>query len=98
DKLVTGVQTCALPISPDKMGFPPVAGTSRAPENQEAPRVQPAGLPVEIWSGKRGSNSRPVPWQGTALPTELFPHLSNQGTRNCRSEERRVGKDRRAQG
>ena len=27
-----------------------------------------------IWSGKRGSNSRPRPWQGRALPTELFPH------------------------
>ncbi len=25
------------------------------------------------WSGKRGSNSRPRPWQGRALPTELFP-------------------------
>ena len=27
-------------------------------------------------SGKRDSNSRPQPWQGCALPTELFPHLS----------------------
>ena len=27
------------------------------------------------WSGKPGSNRRPVPWQGTALPTELFPRL-----------------------
>ena len=26
-------------------------------------------------SGKRGSNSRPQPWQGCALPTELFPHI-----------------------
>ena len=25
-------------------------------------------------SGKRDSNSRPQPWQGCALPTELFPH------------------------
>ena len=24
-------------------------------------------------SGKRGSNSRPQPWKGCALPTELFP-------------------------
>ena len=33
-----------------------------------------AGLPfLRIWSGKRGSNSRPQPWQGCALPTELFP-------------------------
>ena len=29
-----------------------------------------------IWSGKRVSNSRPQPWQGCALPTELFPHDS----------------------
>ena len=28
-----------------------------------------------MWSGKRDSNSRPQPWQGCALPTELFPHL-----------------------
>ena len=26
-----------------------------------------------LWSGKRVSNSRPQPWQGCALPTELFP-------------------------
>ena len=29
------------------------------------------------WSGKRDSNSRPRPWQGRALPTELFPHRNN---------------------
>ena len=29
--------------------------------------------PRKIWSGKRVSNSRPQPWQGCALPTELFP-------------------------
>ena len=26
------------------------------------------------WSGRRGSDSRPPPWQGGALPTELLPH------------------------
>ncbi len=26
-----------------------------------------------IWSGKRDSNPRPLPWQGNALPAELFP-------------------------
>ncbi len=26
------------------------------------------------WSGKRDLNPRPLPWQGNALPTELFPH------------------------
>src|SRR5580704_5459330 len=27
-----------------------------------------------ILSGRRGSNPRPQPWQGCALPTELLPH------------------------
>ena len=27
----------------------------------------------QIWSGRRVSNSRPIPWQGIALPTELLP-------------------------
>ena len=26
------------------------------------------------WSGRRDSDSRPPPWQGGALPTELLPH------------------------
>jgi hypothetical protein len=35
---------------------------------------KPDGFPFDaIWSGKRVSNSRPQPWQGCALPTELFP-------------------------
>ena len=32
-------------------------------------------LQVKQWSGKRVSNSRPQPWQGCALPTELFPQI-----------------------
>src|SRR3990170_5112663 len=28
-------------------------------------------------SGKRDSNPRPQPWQGCALPTELFPRTAN---------------------
>src|SRR5690606_37465919 len=32
-------------------------------------------LPILDWSGKTGSNRRPIPWQGIALPTELFPHI-----------------------
>ena len=39
------------------------------------PRIAiPCGeLTCKIWSGGRGSNSRPSPWQGDALPTELLP-------------------------
>ncbi len=36
--------------------------------------LTPAAADVLNWSGKRDSNSRPRPWQGRALPTELFPH------------------------
>lgn len=28
-----------------------------------------------VWSGRRGSNSRPFPWEGNVLPTELLPRL-----------------------
>ena len=30
---------------------------------------------LKTWSGRRVSNSRPQPWQGCALPTELLPHF-----------------------
>ena len=35
--------------------------------------------PRKKWSGRRGSDSRPPPWQGGALPTELLPHKSAAG-------------------
>ena len=35
-------------------------------------KSSPFGLLFRL-SGKRDSNSRPQPWQGCALPTELFP-------------------------
>ena len=34
----------------------------------------PLGYSAEYWSGLRGSNSLPPPWQGGALPDELNPH------------------------
>ena len=36
-------------------------------------------------SGKRDSNPRPQPWQGCALPTELFPQQ-----KECEEEETRT--------
>ena len=47
---------------------------ARAPffASPERPR-KPKTRKTVNWSGKRGSNSRPQPWQGCALPTELFP-------------------------
>ena len=54
--------------------LPRLEGTTptRSPDKKGKP-----GLPFGIWSGKRGSNSRPQPWQGCALPAELFPHTSD---------------------
>ena len=34
-------------------------------------------ITTPLWSGRRGSNSLPPPWQGGALPDELRPHIGN---------------------
>ena len=38
------------------------------------------------WSGRRDSDSRPQPWQGCALPTELLPHTAHHLVRTKRLE------------
>ncbi len=61
-----------LPISPPGLESGG-ASRSRTEVNGFAIRCM-ATLPTRLfWSGKRDSNSRPRPWQGRALPTELFP-------------------------
>ena len=42
---------------------------------------QPVILTVLKWSGRRGSNSRPLAWKANALPTELLPLVSGGGRR-----------------
>ena len=37
------------------------------------------GYVPDLWSGRRGSNSLPPPWQGGALPDELHPHFGASG-------------------
>src|SRR5438034_10736563 len=37
---------------------------------------------VAMESGKRDSNPRPQPWQGCALPTELFPRAAAKSNRS----------------
>src|SRR3978361_1059792 len=49
-----------------------------APSRTERKREARASLVRRVWSGKRDSNSRPQPWQGCALPTELFPRRSRK--------------------
>src|SRR5437667_12841039 len=52
-------------------------------------RHGPAVRPGE--SGKRDSNPRPQPWQGCALPTELFPRTRVQSNRRTPVWTRRLG-------
>ena len=48
--------------------------------NKKIPKQKVSGFEAvkdispTIWSGLRGSNSLPPPWQGGALPDELNPH------------------------
>ena len=44
-------------------------------------------MPSQKKSGKRDSDPRPQPWQGCALPTELFPHRQFI---KCEEEETRT--------
>gem|GEM_PF-5042819 len=45
----------------------------RAERRRRKAKKSPKALFAMCWSGKTGSNRRPIPWQGIALPTELFP-------------------------
>src|ERR1700745_202496 len=57
-------------------------------------RAAKSALPRGIWSGKRVSNSRPQPWQGCALPTELFPQDSLELYRKSSHRPKRDGDQR----
>ena len=39
-------------------------------------KTPPCRVVFCFWSGRRGSNSLPRPWQGRALPDELRPHVA----------------------
>jgi hypothetical protein len=52
----------------------PLSPTSDRCDRRSKKREALASL-FQNWSGKRVSNSRPQPWQGCALPTELFPRF-----------------------
>jgi hypothetical protein len=47
-------------------------GSYKKPPSKPKKRLKGAVL---IWSGISGSNRRPIPWQGIALPTELIPQF-----------------------
>ena len=45
------------------------------------------------WSGQRGSNSLPPPWQGGALPDELCPRSKNDSNKNRAGCQAPVGEN-----
>jgi hypothetical protein len=59
-------------------GSPIKLRTLRFPGKQKAPRIE--GL--SIWSGRPGSNRRPSPWQGDALPLSHF-RVCRDADSNC---------------
>ena len=75
--LLTAGLVCALAQKPRKLG----------PKTKTVPQW----VRFLFWSGLRGSNPPPPPWQGGALPNELNPHIwclrseSNQRHRDFQS-------------
>ena len=58
------------------------------------PRSASSGL-LENWSGRRGSNPRPRPWQGRALPLSYTRIRKKRGGRRPRRQRQTYGKCRR---
>ena len=65
DRGIKVLQTSALPL-----GYGAVNGNS-----EQSLSTVPL---IKKWSGLRGSNPPPRPWQGRALPNELNPHKVNR--------------------
>src|SRR5699024_12002034 len=86
DRNVTGVQTCALPISSEAVAVAALAGSpgvlaAAAPDGApSAPRARAA------WSGVSGAGS-PV----ELLTTDRARTSSSRSTR-CRDEQRKIGR------
>src|SRR5690606_41128262 len=86
---VTGVQTCALPISPLRSFGPP-----RRPSPRKSPAAPPSFLVFnpDVWP-TLGDKSR-LPYTSPLQIhtfTPILPYVVNASTN--RSEERRVGKE-----
>src|SRR5205823_10733814 len=93
DKLVTGVQTCALPISPFALSTVPQAGRradlsgfSNFGDRSSLIVAAEASLAVEDRVGT------------VVVMADLDPRLDEVRAQRARSEERRVGKECRCRG
>src|SRR5438105_7823102 len=86
DPLVTGVQTCALPIWGNGRLVAWASLAARSPETQALYQW------IQQFSGERAASEA----QATNLPLPLSSFIGRQReTADLRSEERRVGKERR---
>ena len=65
------LQTGALPLGYVTKNLERITGL----EIRKA-TFEPSAVPAKIWSGLRGSNPPPRPWQGRALPNELNPRVA----------------------
>ena len=74
------LQTLALPlgyVTVDSYYY--MRSTQKSPVKPQnilrEPECPHSCVGIQIWSGQRGSNSLPPPWQGGALPDELCPQM-----------------------
>ena len=63
----------SVPTAGRGSGWEPADTTVSAEEHAKKITTQMGG---DLWSGRRGSNSLPRPWQGRALPDELRPQTA----------------------
>ena len=69
----------ALPLPLDLTRFALVeAASSSLPAAHSKKNTPSCRMGYSFWSGRRGSNSLPRPWQGRALPDELRPQTQDR--------------------
>src|SRR5690606_41119612 len=82
---VTGVQTCALPIS-----AAPCAAMASVPKRPIMPRYVRKPMPTRVSSHRLGFETRRM--------RLVMPGIHSRNPAGSRSEERRVGKEGRSRG
>ena len=78
-------------LSPSRLPISPPRRRPSAHPKRERGSGARRSLFAVPQSGKRDSNPRPQPWQGCALPTELFPRTRVQSNRRTPVRTRRLG-------
>src|SRR2546425_6236509 len=90
DKLVTGVQTCALPIYFSRNGPPPSASAGASPRGAKVEEPMSAG-PVTGWRGDTvgtPASANPARWGSAKISATSVPrNASHRSRTRCRSEE-----------